>query len=685
MQKTIVLEEIFGFDSFRNGQEEIVDEIINYQSVLTVMPTGAGKSLCYQLPALLRDGTSLVVSPLISLMRDQVRALSQLGIPAAALHSHNTDEDMKELFEKVRMGVLKLLYVAPERLGAKSFIKLIKTLKISMIVVDEAHCVSQWGHDFRPDYLKIGLLRETLGKIQMVAFTATADPDTQRDIADILFEIKPKIFLNGFDRPNIRLTCKLKNQPRKQLLEFVRDHKDQSGIVYCGSRAKTEVLAQALIDSGFKSSFYHAGMSSEKRKLVEDRFQDDNGLIVCATIAFGMGIDKADVRFVVHADLPKSIENFYQEIGRSGRDGLPADSLLLYNLDDVHFRRMQIEESKSTLERKLSDYFRLNVLLGFVESQSCRRSQILNYFEKKVYPNCQNCDLCSRPPKLFDASEPVRKVFALISHLRKNYGENHLIDILSDFSLDNVKNLSQAPTPNFGPSGFSNKKAWEAIFLQLLGLDYIRPSSEHKGSLHLTKKALLLLRGQHKIMLKLAQFDEKSECKTFTQPKSLVSKQDEPVFLALRKKRKQLAEALNVPSYFIFSDKILAEITYRKPKTLDEMLLIAGVGKKKLFKYGEHFLMVLNGERKEKIHPIRQRIAGNPNAWLYDLIEVVINENKQGPNGLDKPVHVSQALILKIFERQPKKLADLKDISGMTRSILQRYGKPLLKAISSVV
>ena len=683
LNKQKVLKDIFGFDSFRSGQEEIINAVNDSENVLAVMPTGGGKSLCYQLPAIIREGTALVVSPLIALMRDQVRFLTQVGVAAGALHSQNTDEEAEFLLNWAQNGDLKMLYVAPERLGSKSFIKLIKGLNLSFIAVDEAHCVSQWGYDFRPDYLKIGSLRKNIGDIQIAAFTATADPETQQEIANSLFPNKPKFFLNGFDRPNIRLICKLKHKPRQQLFDFIHNYREQSGIVYCSSRAKTEVMAQALNEKGYKSLFYHAGMSSERRKVVEDHFQKDEALVVCATIAFGMGIDKPDIRFVVHADLPKSIESFYQEIGRSGRDGLPAASLLLYSLDDVKFRRMQIDENLVELEKKNKDHKRLNALLGFVESQNCRRLKILEYFEKKSFPRCNNCDLCTEPPPLFDATEAVRKALSVILRTKENYGSNHLINILIGLSSDKIRILSHDQLPTFGLGRNFNKQQWKNIFLQLLGLDFIRPSLKRGGAFYLTEKSLPVLRGHEQLKLKKTSLDENIEKNKINQARSFCSEEDEPLFTRLRQKRKELADMLNVPSYIVFSDKTLIEMVNKKPKTLDDMNIITGVGRKKLIKFGDQFLKVINGNSFHKMRRARVKIVGKPKAWLYDLILEVINKHNQGVSGLDKPIRVSQTLIRRIFEREPKTLSELKDINGMTSDIIKRYGKPLIKAISS--
>ena len=684
LKKNLILKKFFGYDTFRSGQEEIIDAVGSSKSVLAIMPTGGGKSLCYQLPALMREGTTIVISPLIALMRDQVRSLTQVGVAAAALNSQNTEQETEAVIEKARSGELKMLYLAPEGLGSKKVINLIRSLKVEFIAVDEAHCVSQWGHDFRPDYLKISVLRENLGNIQLVAFTATADPDTQEDIIKCLFDHKPEIFLNGFDRPNIRLTCKIKSQPRQQLLEFVKGHKNQAGIIYCGSRAKTETLALALGNSGYNTEFYHAGMDSEKRKQVESNFQTEDGLIVCATIAFGMGIDKPDIRYVVHADLPKSIESFYQEIGRSGRDGLPAEAFLLYGLDDVRFRRMQIDESLGDLDKKNADHGRLNALLGFIEAQSCRRSKILEYFEQKTFPKCQNCDLCSDPPKVFDATESIRKVLSVILRTKENYGAAHLIDILRGLRTSKVKSSLHDRLPTFGLGTDISKQQWQTIFLQMMGLDYIRPSPERRGAFYLTKKSLPILKGNQKVTLKLISADKDYNSSQLGQPVSLITEKDEPLFIDLRKKRKELAVAMNVPSYIVFSDKTLIEMASRKPVTIDEMSLINGVGQKKLLKFGDQFLRVINPTMIQRMHPIRKKIAGQPKAELYDIIVDVINKNSRGATGLDKPLHVPPSLILKISEIAPKKISDLKKVNGMTQKLLERFGKPLVRAVNLV-
>ncbi|MFT4783052.1 MAG: ATP-dependent DNA helicase RecQ, partial [Paracoccaceae bacterium] len=398
-----LLSSVFGFDAFRPGQGEVVEAVVEGHNTLAIMPTGGGKSLCYQLPALCREGVTVVISPLIALMRDQVRALQAAGVEAGALTSGNTQDETDAVFAALERGDLKLLYMAPERLASSGTLALLRRIGVSLIAVDEAHCVSQWGHDFRPDYLQIGRLRTQLG-VQLAAFTATADEETREEIIRRLFDdAEPQVFLRGFDRPNIHLAFEAKNAPRKQILQFAGARRGRSGIVYCGTRAKTESLAKALQEERHTACFYHGGMDPGDRRQVEKRFQTEDGLIVVATVAFGMGVDKPDIRWVAHADLPKSIEGYYQEIGRAGRDGAPAETLTLFGADDIRLRRSQIDEGAAPLERKSADHARLNALLGLAEALDCRRKSLLGYFgETEV--SCGTCDLCDTPADVFDGT-----------------------------------------------------------------------------------------------------------------------------------------------------------------------------------------------------------------------------------------------------------------------------------------
>ena len=489
-----LLKSVFGHDAYRDGQSEIVEAVANGLDVLAIMPTGGGKSLCFQLPALAFDGVALVVSPLIALMRDQVAALQALGVNAGALTSGNTEEETEQVFQALDDGVLKLLYVAPERLANMGTRNLLSRINVSFIAVDEAHCVSQWGHDFRPDYLRIGDLRKSLN-VPLAAFTATADQETRDEIVSRLFSEKPpKIFLGGFDRPNIKLAFAPKNNPRKQVMGFVGQHKGQSGIIYCGTRAKCETLAQALREQGHSALYYHAGMDAEDRRIAERRFQIEDGLIVVATVAFGMGIDKPDIRYVVHADLPKSIESYYQEIGRAGRDGAPSDTLTLYGADDIRLRRGQIDEGLAPSERKNADHGRLNALLGLAEARRCRRRVLLRYFGDEI-ETCGNCDLCTTPPDLFDGTTHVRMALSAILRTGEWFGAGHLIDILRGQLTEKIRAKGHQDLPTFGVGKDYSKGEWQAVFRQMMGYDLIRPDMERYGALRMTQTARAIFKG----------------------------------------------------------------------------------------------------------------------------------------------------------------------------------------------
>ncbi|RME18793.1 MAG: ATP-dependent DNA helicase RecQ, partial [Alphaproteobacteria bacterium] len=446
---TDLLKSVFGFDAFRPGQAEIVAAVTKGQDTLAIMPTGGGKSLCFQLPALLRDGLTVVISPLIALMRDQVRSLEAIGVAAGALTSGNTEEETDAVFAAIAEGRLKLLYMAPERLASGGTLSLLRRAGVGLIAVDEAHCVSQWGHDFRPDYLRIGDLRRALG-VPLAAFTATADAETRAEIVEKLFDgAAPRVFLRGFDRPNLHLAFAVKDSPRSQILAFAAARKGLLGIVYAATRARTETLARALQEAGHEAVAYHAGMEAEARRTVERRFQQEDGLVVVATVAFGMGIDKPDIRWVAHADLPKSIEAYYQEIGRAGRDGAPADTLTLFGPDDIRLRRAQIDEGLAPPERRAADHARLNALLGLAEAHVCRRQALLGYFGEEAGP-CGNCDNCRTPPETFDGTVPAMKALSAAIRTGESFGAGHLIDILTGTETEKTRARGHHNLPTWG-------------------------------------------------------------------------------------------------------------------------------------------------------------------------------------------------------------------------------------------
>ena len=669
-----LLKTVFGHDHYRDGQSEIVNAIISGKDVLAIIPTGGGKSLCFQLPALTLKGIVLVVSPLIALMRDQVSALKALGVNAGALTSGNTNDETETVFNDLENGNLKLLYIAPERLANIGTQRMLSKLPISFIAVDEAHCVSQWGHDFRPDYLRIGELRKLLN-VPLAAFTATADPETQNEIKDRLFDINnPEVFLQGFDRPNIHMSFSVKASPRKQVLDFVERRKGQSGIIYCGSRAKCETIAQALRSSGHQALHYHAGMDAEDRRISERRFQLEDGLIVVATIAFGMGIDKPDIRYVIHADLPKSIEGYYQEIGRAGRDGEPAETMTLYGADDIRLRRSQIDEGLASNDRKKADHGRLNALLGLAEARRCRRRVLLRYFGDDI-ETCNNCDLCDAPPILFDGTKHVRMALSAILRTEERYGAGYLIDILRGKLTDKIKQNGHEQLPTFRIGEDYSKSEWQGIFRQMMGYDLIRPDIERFGAFRMTEMARPILRDEQKIELRKDTIIKEVRK---TKVKSLVAEEDETLFSALKSKRRFLAEALNAPAYVVFADAVLMEMARSRPSSLDEFSKLSGVGAVKLERYGKAFLEVINNNFQE-LHPSRRRLAGKEAGKIFDQLQAMQLELMHGAYGHDKPLVCSASVLAKIAAVKPRDMEALKGLLGDKKT--ERFGVAFLKIL----
>ena len=672
-----LLKDVFGFDAYRPGQEEIVDAVTAGENVLAIMPTGGGKSLCFQLPALMREGVTVVISPLIALMRDQVRALQEVGVGAGALTSGNTPEETDAVWEGLEAGTLKLLYMAPERLAGGSVIGMLKRVGVRMIAVDEAHCVSQWGHDFRPDYLKIGELRRALD-VPLAAFTATADSETREEIVQKLFDgTAPKVFLHGFDRPNIHLAFSAKNKPRDQILNFATARKGQSGIVYCGTRAKTEGIARALNDAGQKAIHYHGGMEAEDRRIAERRFQQEDGLIVCATVAFGMGVDKPDIRWVAHADLPKSIEAYYQEIGRAGRDGAPAETLTLYGADDIRLRRTQIDEGLAPPERRTADHGRLNALLGLAEALECRRKTLLGYFEETEI-TCGTCDLCDTPADVFDGTTAVRKALSAILRTEEWFGSGHLIDILLGVETDKVKARGHTDLPTFGVGTEYTRPQWQAVFRQMMGHDLIRPDPGRHGALKMTDAALPILRDEAKISLRRDSITAAGSASRRPAVKQMVSEEDAPLLSALKAKRRGLAEAARVPAYIIFTDRTLIEMAEVRPRDLDGMAGIGGVGAKKLETYGKAFLEVINGA-VEEMHPTRRKLAGRNAGQVYDQLLQVQADLARGAEGTDKPLSCSASLLAKVAQMRSADKSAMSRLLGERRA--DRFGPAFLDVL----
>ena len=593
-----LLHSVFGFNAFRPGQEEIVDAVLAGENVLAVMPTGSGKSLCYQLPAIARPGLTLVVSPLIALMRDQVRALTAAGVAAGSLNSSNDPAENSRVMGLLRRRELRLLYVAPERLARPDTVEMLAESDVSMLAIDEAHCVSQWGHDFRPEYLTLGnVARQIGGRLQTLAFTATADAPTRNDIVDKLFANPPRVFVRSFDRPNLRLAFKPKERSSRQVLAFARSHEAESGIVYCASRRKVEELAEALKAAGIKALPYHAGLDKAVRDANQDTFQQQDGVVMTATVAFGMGIDKPDVRFVCHADLPANVEAYYQEIGRAGRDGLPADTLTLYSLGDMQLRRLQIEQGEQSDERKRIERQRLGALLSLAEAPRCRRQTLLAYFGESSQP-CGNCDLCQEGVELFDGTIDAQKAMSAVVRTGERFGMEHLVALLLGERTENILKFNHDRLPTFGVGAGRKAAEWRSIFRQLSATGLIAQDLMEHGRWWVTDEGWRVLKGQatvelRKDMATAAAAKGSKRDRKAAATSTVVGEPDAVLFDALKALRTRLAQEQKVPAYVVFSDRTLAELATHRPQSSRAFRELHGVGDAKLERYGMAFLEVV--------------------------------------------------------------------------------------------
>ncbi len=594
-----ILKDYYGFDAFRLQQEDIVSDLLQGEDLLVLMPTGGGKSICYQIPAILRQGVGIVVSPLIALMEDQVASLKLQGIKAAYYNSSLNSTDARRVLSALHNNELDLLYIAPERLVSETFLQRLLECPVALFAIDEAHCISQWGHDFRPEYASLSILKAHFPEIPIIALTATADHQTQLDIIRKL-NYKPKQYIASFNRPNIHYQVLFKNNPLKQLNQFLQTQHQQSGIIYCGTRNGVERLAEKLQEQGYRARAYHAGLSHHERREVQTLFRYDNIDIVVATIAFGMGIDKPNVRFVIHYDLPKTIESYYQETGRAGRDGLPSKALLLYDPGDSGRLRGLIETLSGEAQKRI-EHQKLTHMLAFAEATHCRRQILLRYFNETYETSCGFCDICEHPPEITDATIDAQKFLSCIYRLRQNFGLIHVIDVLRGSLSEKVSLQGHHQLTTFGIGKDKSAAFWKQLAWQLIHRDYCFQDPEHFNVLRLSPKAIPILRGEEKIALALppVEFSKNKPKKRKARDKETIDNSTSPLFEALRTLRRSLAHEENKPPFMIFSDATLHEMARLKPQTLEDLLSVSGVGQHKLTHYGQQFLEVLNEKELE--------------------------------------------------------------------------------------
>lgn len=589
-----ILRDVFGYTEFRGHQEETIAAALAGRDSLVLQPTGGGKSLCYQIPALLSDGVTLVVSPLIALMQDQVSALEQLGIDAAYLNSTLTVVQQRQVVERLESGQLQLLYVAPERLMQERTLELLQANRVCLIAIDEAHCVSQWGHDFREDYLRLGELRQHFPGVPRMALTATATMQVRAEIIERLELADPAQFVAGFDRSNIRYLVQSKLDAKRQLLDFLSAYRGDAGIVYCMSRKKTEATASWLAAEGFDALPYHAGLSAAIRSEHQRRFLRDDGVVIVATIAFGMGIDKPDVRFIAHLDLPKSMESYYQETGRAGRDGEPSTAWMVYGLQDVVRLRQMVDGSTANETHKRNERVKLDALLGWCEVTECRRRSLLAYFGDTLDEDCGNCDVCLTPPEVFDGLEVAQKILSAVYRTGQRFGAVHVIDVLLGKDNDKIRQHRHNELSVYGIGGELGQQQWRSILRQLVVLGLLSVDTAGYGAIQLTGKSGPLLRGEMDLPLRRDLLLARKAAKSKTKPKILaIAEEDRDLWEALRDCRKRLADENNVPPYVIFHDATLMQMATEKPQSPEDLLEISGVGQTKLDRYGPRFLEVV--------------------------------------------------------------------------------------------
>jgi len=595
-QAVEILNSVFGYEQFRAPQDQVIQNLCEGRDVMVIMPTGGGKSLCYQIPALIRSGTALVISPLIALMQDQVAALSQWGIRAGCLNSTMDFHTLSETEHQLRTGQLDLLYIAPERLLQPRTLELLSGCQLALFAIDEAHCVSQWGHDFRPEYLQLKRLTEMFPGVPRIALTATADPRTQDEIVERLGLVNPVRFVCGFDRPNIRYRIGQKDRAKEQLLRFIKEeHSGDAGVVYCLSRKRVEDTAEFLCDKGFNALPYHAGLPNDLRALHQHRFLTEENIIMVATIAFGMGIDKPNVRFVAHLDLPKSIEAYYQETGRAGRDGQPANAWMVYGLQDVIFLRQMLESSQAPALIKQVERQKLEAMLGLCEITSCRRQTLLNYFGETEHQPCGNCDTCLEPVPVWDGTDAARKALSAVYRSGQRYGVNHVVDILLGANTDKMKQMGHHELSVWGIGTGMDRNQWRSVFRQLVARGFLGVDAQSHGVLHLAEQCRPLLRGEETLELRREQRKSAkgNQQRSSSRPQHRLDAEESKLWDALKQLRRELANEQDVPPYVIFHDATLMEMVVNRPFTHEQMGRLSGIGERKLNLYGDQFLDLL--------------------------------------------------------------------------------------------
>ncbi|EID0034152.1 ATP-dependent DNA helicase RecQ [Vibrio alginolyticus] len=582
-----VLEDVFGYQEFRDGQQLVIDAAIEGRDSLVILPTGGGKSLCYQIPALVRSGITLVISPLISLMKDQVDQLKANGVAAECINSTMPREELLSVYNRMHTGHLKLVYVSPERVLMRDFIERLENLPLSMIAVDEAHCISQWGHDFRPEYAALGQLKQQFSHVPFMALTATADDATRRDILERLQLNNPEVYLGSFDRPNIRYNLVEKHKPVSQIVRYLETQKGNCGIIYCGSRKKVEMVTEKLCNNHIRAAGYHAGMDADERAYVQEAFQRDDIQIVVATVAFGMGINKPNVRFVVHFDIPRNIESYYQETGRAGRDGLPAEAMMLYDPADISWLRRMLDEKDDGPQKQVETH-KLNAMSAFAEAQTCRRQVLLNYFGEYRKKPCGNCDICLDPPKHFDATEEARKALSCVYRVNQSFGMGYVVEVLRGMQNIRVRENGHDKISTYAIGRDHSHDYWVSIFRQLIHKGLLFQNITRNSTLQLTEEARPLLRGDVTLELAVPRLDTAARA---AKSDKLTSKNyDKKLFAKLRKLRKSIADEDGLPPYVVFSDATLIDMAEILPTSYGEMLAVSGVGQRKLEKYADPFL-----------------------------------------------------------------------------------------------